>query len=86
MLTCKEVTRIVSDSMDRKLPIRQRMAVKMHLLMCKFCSRYSQQLLFIRKAIHHYSSKMDDAELPSTTMSLSTEVRQRIKRLIAEKK
>jgi hypothetical protein len=48
MFNCKEVTRVVSESMDRTLPIHQRMFIRMHLLMCKYCSRFRSQLLLIR--------------------------------------
>lgn len=51
MFNCKEVTRIVSESLDRRLPIQQRMGLRIHLMMCRFCSRYRRQLLILRKAI-----------------------------------
>jgi len=35
--------------MDRKLPVYQRMAIWIHLLMCKFCTRYRKQLLILRE-------------------------------------
>ena len=49
MFNCKAVTQIVSESMDRALPIHHRVLIRMHLLMCKYCARFSRQLLLIRK-------------------------------------
>ncbi len=53
MLTCKEATRLVSESLDHKLPLRQQVAVRVHLLMCKFCARYRKQLLMLRDLAEH---------------------------------
>lgn len=73
MLSCKEVSRLLSESLDRKLPLRQRLGVRMHLLMCRFCSRFWKQTLFVRDAAHHYVET-------ATSTGLSAEARQRIKR------
>lgn len=48
MFNCGEVTRLVSESLDRKLPLHQRMGIRIHLFMCKFCARYSKQLKLLR--------------------------------------
>ena len=80
MLSCKEVSRLVSESLDRKLPFRQRIAVRIHLLMCKFCSRYRKQLFFIEKVAHQYAAK--GQALRDTNGTLSVEARERMKRLL----
>jgi len=49
MFNCKEVSQVVSESMDRGLPIHHRIFVHMHLLMCKYCARFRRQLLLIRE-------------------------------------
>ena len=79
MFNCKEVTRMLSDSLDRELSFHQRVGLRMHLLMCKFCSRYQRQLLFLRKTMHLHAEHSEDVE-PSTTMP--PEARERIKRYI----
>jgi hypothetical protein len=40
MLSCREVTERASDYLDRALPLRQRLAVRLHLFMCQHCRRY----------------------------------------------
>jgi len=35
--------------MDHKLPLYQRMLIRMHILMCKYCSRFQRQLLLLRE-------------------------------------
>ncbi len=51
MFNCREVSRLVSESMDRDLSILQRTGIRFHLMMCKHCARFGQQLRWIRKII-----------------------------------
>ncbi len=82
MFNCKEVTRLVSESLDRELPFHQRVGLWIHLLMCRFCSRYRSQLLILRKTIRFYVAQEEDRE-PSIT--LPPEARERIKRSLSLK-
>jgi len=50
MLSCKESTHLMSAEQDRPLDLGERLALKMHLLMCKGCANYQQQMDFIRQA------------------------------------
>jgi len=54
MKTCKDISCLLSDSMDRPLTWRERWAVRVHLLMCSHCSRFEQQVRFLRKAASRY--------------------------------
>ncbi len=76
MFNCKEATQLVSESLDRKLPFHQRIGIRMHLLMCKFCSRYEKQLMFLRKAVRTQKMHEEDTE---SYISLPPEARKRIK-------
>ena len=51
MLSCKDVTQLLSEAMDRSLPLGKRIGVRLHLLICKFCVRYERQLLQIRETV-----------------------------------
>lgn len=82
MFNCKEVTRMVSESLDRSVPLFQRMGIRIHLMMCKFCTRYRKQLLILREAIRLKSIHDEEIETP---ISLPSEARERIKRLLVEK-
>ena len=39
-MSCKDVTEFLSDYLDGALPMRQRLAFKLHLLMCRDCRKY----------------------------------------------
>lgn len=63
MLTCKEVTELASKAQDMKLTFGQRMQLKMHLMMCKLCSRYVKQLAFLRTAVQDLDAHEHHAQL-----------------------
>lgn len=49
MPTCAKVTHLVSIGMDEDLTLRNRMKVRLHLLMCKWCSMFEKQVRLVRK-------------------------------------
>ena len=75
MFKCKEVTRMISESMDKKLPRHHRIMILMHLAMCKYCSRFRRQLLFIRAACRNLAQPLEEMD-PAITLPM--EVRRRI--------
>ena len=46
MFNCREVTRLVSESLDRNMTLGERIGIKMHLWMCKLCPEVMQQMLY----------------------------------------
>ncbi len=71
MLTCKQIIDLASNSLDTALPWRIRWQMKLHLLMCKTCSRYFKQLQFLQKAT-------DSLHNHCLTLSLPAAARKRI--------
>ncbi|MHB8471864.1 MAG: anti-sigma factor family protein [Gammaproteobacteria bacterium] len=55
MLTCKDVSILVSDAQDRRLMAREWFQVRLHLLICVACHNFAQQLRLLRGAArrHH---------------------------------
>ncbi len=53
VFSCKQITALISLSMDTKLPLYKRMGIRFHLMMCVLCRRYQKQLLFIRSILGH---------------------------------
>ena len=73
---CKDVSDLISRSMDEKLPLKIRMGIKFHLMMCHLCLNYKNQLNLIRKAI----LKLEiDKDADSATTHLPDQARQKIK-------
>ena len=46
--SCKQAIRLQSAALDHKLPLRQRLGLRIHLLLCKWCRRYGKQITFLR--------------------------------------
>lgn len=60
MLKCREVVNSAGQYIDGEMNRRQRLAMKMHLLMCHHCRRYIRQQRALLKAIpfmHRQASK-----------------------------
>jgi predicted anti-sigma-YlaC factor YlaD len=51
MLNCKEVSRLVSQALDRPLGLGERVRLRIHLAICDGCSNFSKQMAFVRKAM-----------------------------------
>lgn len=65
MFRCEEVSRKVSQSMDAALPLHQRIAVGIHLMMCRYCARFRRQLAFLRQLSRMVASRPSGEELSS---------------------
>ena len=79
MLSCKDVTRLISESMDHSLPLGKRIGVRVHLLICRFCERYKRQLLLIRETVRRLVATPGGAG-GSSAETLSEEARERIRK------
>ncbi|MBR0565871.1 zf-HC2 domain-containing protein [Azoarcus sp. L1K30] len=56
MLTCKEATRLSSEALDRELNLRERLSLRMHILMCTGCTNFEEQMRHLRKITRRYAS------------------------------
>jgi len=64
MLNCKEVTRLLSESQERRLSVYERMQLRMHLAMCRGCSNFEKQMNFIREACRRYTTRLGEGDPP----------------------
>lgn len=51
MITCKQASQIVSQSLDKPLSRSDHIKLKIHLIICKACTRFSQQLRMLSDAV-----------------------------------
>jgi anti-sigma factor ChrR (cupin superfamily) len=49
MITCREVSTLVSNDRLGEQPLRRRLAVRMHLMMCRGCRRFASEIEAIRR-------------------------------------
>ena len=50
MLSCKEVTRLVSQGLDRDLGFAERVRLRVHFAICSGCTNFRKQMDFLRRA------------------------------------
>ena len=74
---CQQVVEMISQSMERKLTLRESINLKLHLWICAWCQWYMEHLHLIRDAAR---AKGESPDL--TGPALSAEARERIKRNI----
>jgi predicted anti-sigma-YlaC factor YlaD len=57
MLSCKEVSRLVSQGLDRRLGLVERLRLRVHLALCDGCTNFSEQMAFLRKALRELGTR-----------------------------
>ncbi len=82
MLTCKDVSKLLSESLDRKLSFWTRMGLWMHLGMCRLCWGFRKDLLHIHEQTKTHAAEIE-SDAHKADEKLSEESRQRMKRLLA---
>lgn len=60
LLSCKETTRLLSQGEDRKLGFGERVALRMHLAVCKGCRNVRVQFRFLRVAVKSLARDGDE--------------------------
>jgi hypothetical protein len=74
--TCQQTVETISQSMERRLSLNERLKLKLHLWICAWCQWYLEHLQIIRETAR---AKVD--ELPEYAPGgLSNEARERIRR------
>ncbi len=69
-MKCNEASKLISRSLEKKLSMTERFALKLHLLMCQYCARFSQQLHKLNVAINSMRKSIENDEsikLPAET-------------------
>jgi predicted anti-sigma-YlaC factor YlaD len=54
-LTCKEVSRLISEQQDENLPVAERTRMRLHFAICETCRNVNAQMAFLRQAMRKLS-------------------------------
>lgn len=80
MLSCREISALASESLDREMRFRERIGMRLHLMLCSVCRRYVKQIRFLSTA----SRVLKDKVLEDTQPRLNDAARQRIEKRLTE--
>lgn len=67
MLTCKQSSQLISQSLDKSLTWSERLNLKFHLFICKYCARFYHQLHTVKAAVDKLRNQVEQDE--SITLS-----------------
>lgn len=73
---CADITRILSQELDRPLPWLLRKRLEWHLAACEWCRRYASQIRLVGRFARHFS----EHNCSSSSHKLSPEAANRIKK------
>jgi len=77
---CREVVRLLSQSMEAKLPVVTRIKIRFHYLICGWCYRYGKQLHALRKIASSLPEHVDDC----SQETLPDSSKERMKQVLRE--
>jgi hypothetical protein len=78
---CREMVRILSQSMDEPMSLTMRIKKRIHFLICCWCQRYEEQLLYIREAARRFPEHADQA----SDAPFPADAKERIKQKLTER-
>ncbi len=83
--SCEAITRMVSESHERRLSTGERVRKRLHFAICEWCARYEKQLSLMR-AVARTAAR--EAELPDRAdgPALSDGARERMRRAITDRR
>ena len=57
-LDCKEVSRLISEGLDSKMPPPERSRLRYHFVICEACRTVDEQMQFLRRAMREMDKEM----------------------------
>lgn len=78
MLTCKQASQLISQSLDHPLSWSQKVKLRLHLLVCIPCNQFKQQLKLLRVALQRIKNATENDQ----NIQLPLDVKDRILKTI----
>lgn len=77
-IQCDKAAQLTSESLERKLRLHERLAIRGHQLGCWSCRQFEKQLRFMRNALRHLK---EDETADGQAVSVDPAFKQRLKSL-----
>jgi hypothetical protein len=82
--TCKQMVAVMSESMERRLSLRERIVLRVHLWICAWCAWYLEQLHLLRDTLRLRAEQLPEDDDNNAALKLSLEARERIKHALRD--
>ncbi|MCE5229678.1 zf-HC2 domain-containing protein [bacterium] len=76
MTNCRQSSELSSQSLDRKLSLRQWLALKLHTAACPFCKRFGEHIAMLKNFCEKFGECGHEKQI---TNGLTPEARKRMK-------
>ena len=80
-MNCKQATLLLSEAQERDLTSREKLGLRLHVLLCTACRRFKKQLHLFQYLLSHASPKLIAAVYASDA-TLSSSRREKIKTML----
>jgi hypothetical protein len=84
-MSCEKASELASESLDRELTRGERIALRLHELICRSCRLWRRQLQAVQQTLQN-APETYHRQWAKMVLRLSPERRTRIKQLLAEAK
>ena len=74
---CKTITPTIGESLNRRLSLREKIVMRLHLWTCDKCARYLEQIKFLSKAMDKHEERLTEKENHSAVLNLEAKSRLR---------
>lgn len=64
MINCQQASRLISDGLDRRLRLPERLALRVHLFLCDRCRHFARQGRFLRRLARAARQRHDGGTAP----------------------
>ena len=81
MLTCQDTTELLSDSLSKSLDWNKKIALKIHLFMCKICSEYGKQLQLLRQLASSLTDPSETSDFQSLSESVTSQIKESFEKI-----
>lgn len=85
MLTCKQASQIISQSLDSSLSGSDRMKLKFHLFLCGACTRFSHQLRLLNYAVKRIKLNVENDSSVQLPLESKARIFQKVSSAIESK-
>lgn len=79
---CCHVAHQLSDALQKKPSLRERIVIRSHLFVCDWCTRYAVQLELMQTAVRNRDTAVEQGMVPR--QPLSNDARERLRRTLKE--